>query len=74
MTGKFRPRTCITSPANNRNGSILMWIAGILVVVFGMTPIDPGLLLLALCVLLVAPVFYGLLLWIKVFEAREIEV
>jgi len=56
------------------NGSILMWIAGILVVVFGLTPIDPHLLLLALCALLLAPVFYGLLIWIKVFEAREIEV
>jgi len=55
------------------NGSILMWIAGILVVVFGLTPIDPGLLLLALCALLLAPVFYGVLVWIKVFEAREIE-
>ena len=55
------------------NGSILMWIAGILVVGLGLTPIDPGLLLLALCALLLAPVFYGVLVWIKVFEAREIE-
>jgi hypothetical protein len=57
-----------------RNGSILMLMAGALVVVLGMAPIDPIPLLLALCALLLAPVFYGVLIWIKVFDAREIEI
>ena len=56
-----------------RNGSILMLIAGALVVGLGLTAIEPLPLLLALSALLLAPVVYGILIWVKVFEAREME-
>jgi hypothetical protein len=56
-----------------RNGSILMLSAGALVVGLGLTPIDPLPLLLVLSALLLAPVVYGILIWIKVFDAREME-
>ena len=56
-----------------RNGSILMLSAGALVVGLGLTTIDLLPLLLALSALLLAPVVYGILIWIKVFGAREIE-
>ena len=56
-----------------RNGSIVMLSAGALAVGLGLTPIDPLPLLLALSALLLAPVVYGLLIWIKVFGAREME-
>ncbi|HZM21643.1 MAG TPA: hypothetical protein VFC02_07860 [Anaerolineales bacterium] len=38
--------------------------------------IDPNFyatLLVVLIALLLAPVFYGILVWIKVFDARELE-
>jgi hypothetical protein len=43
------------------------------VVVIGMTPIGTIALLLALLGLLLAPICYALLLWIKVLGAREVE-
>jgi hypothetical protein len=39
----------------------------------GLAPIGTIPLLLTLNVLLLAPVFYGILIWIKVFDARELE-
>jgi hypothetical protein len=50
-----------------------MLSAGALVVGLGLTTIDPLPLLLALIALLLAPVVPGILIWIKVFGAREIE-
>jgi len=57
-----------------RTGSRVMFMAGILVVMTGMAPIGTIPLLLVLIVLLLAPVFYGILIWIKVFDARELEI
>ena len=57
-----------------RTGSRVMFIAGITVVLSGMTRISTIPLLLALIALLLAPVFYGILVWIKVFDAREMEI
>jgi low temperature requirement protein LtrA len=56
-----------------QTGSRVMFIAGIIVVLSGMTPLSTMPLLLALIILLLAPIIYGVLIWIKVFEARELE-
>jgi len=50
-----------------------MFIAGVLITLLGVPPIETIPLLLILIVLLLAPVFYGILVWIKVFDARELE-
>ena len=50
-----------------------MFIAGVLIVLLGVSPIGSIPLLVILIVLLLAPVFYGILVWIKVFDARELE-
>src|SRR5918996_6341040 len=55
-----------------QTGSRVMFIAGIIVVLSGMTPLSTMPLLLALIILLLAPIIYGVLVWIKVFEAREL--
>jgi len=57
-----------------RTGSRVMFIAGVIVVLSGMTPIGTIPLLLMLIALLLAPLFYGILVWIKVFDARELEI
>jgi low temperature requirement protein LtrA len=57
-----------------RTGARVTFIAGILVVLVGLTPLGTIPLLLTLIALLSAPVFYGILVWIKVFDARELEV
>jgi len=57
-----------------RAGARVMFIAGILVILSGMTSIGTRPLLLALIALLLAPVFYGILVWIKVLDARELEI
>jgi hypothetical protein len=56
-----------------RTGARVTFIAGILVILWGLTPIRTIPLLLTLVALLLAPVFYGILVWIKVFDARELE-
>ncbi len=65
-------------PENQRSlywtSSRVMFIAGIIVVLSGMTPIGTIPLLLVLIALLLAPLFYGILVWIKVFDARELEI
>ena len=57
-----------------RAGARVMFIDGILVILSGMTSIGTRPLLLALIALLLAPVFYGILVWIKVLDARELEI
>jgi len=57
-----------------RTGSRVMFIAGIVVVLSGMTSIGTIPLLFALIALLLAPVFYEILVWVKVFDARELEI
>jgi low temperature requirement protein LtrA len=57
-----------------RMGARVMFIAGILVILSGMTSMSTRPLLLVLITLLLAPVFYGILVWIKVFDARELEI
>ena len=54
-------------------GARVAFSAGILVILTGLLPIDTIPLLLTLNVLLLAPIFYGILVWIKVFDARELE-
>ena len=56
-----------------RTGGHITFLAGVLVLVTGWLPLDTTPLLLVLITLLLAPVFYGILVWIKVFEAREME-
>ena len=64
-------------PENQRSlyqtSARMMFIDGILVVLSGMTPIGTIPLLLVLIALLLAPLFYGILVWIKVLDARELE-
>jgi hypothetical protein len=44
------------------------------VVLSGIAPIGTIPLLVALIALLLLPVVYGILIWIKVFDARELEI
>ena len=55
-------------------GARVMFIAGIMVLLSGFTPMDTIPLLIVLIALLLAPVFYGILVWTKVFDARELEI
>jgi low temperature requirement protein LtrA len=68
---------CLNIPESQRviyrKGARVTFIAGILAILSGLTPIGTIPLLLTLNVLLLAPVFYGILIWIKVFDARELE-
>lgn len=57
-----------------QTGSRVMFMAGIIVVLSGITLIGTIPLLLTLIALLLVPVAYGILVWIKVFDAREIEI
>ena len=65
-------------PENQRilyqTGARVTFISSILVVLTSLTPIGTIPLLLVLIVLLLAPVFYGILVWIKVLDARELEI
>ena len=56
-----------------RTGAGVMFIAGIVVLLSGFAPLDTIPLLMVLIALLMAPVFYGILVWIKVLDARELE-
>jgi low temperature requirement protein LtrA len=56
-----------------RTGGRVKFIAGVLILIAGLTPISIVPLLVVLIVLLLAPVFYGILVWIKVFDASELE-
>jgi low temperature requirement protein LtrA len=56
-----------------RTGARVTFVAGVVVFLAGLVPIGTIPLLLALIVLLLAPVLYGILVWIKVFDARELE-
>jgi low temperature requirement protein LtrA len=64
-------------PENQRSlyltSSRVMFFAAIVVLLVGLTPIGVTPLLVALIVLLLAPVLFGILVWIKVFDARELE-
>lgn len=57
-----------------KTGSILTLLAGTLILILGLTSIGTIPLLLVLLLLLLAPIFYGLLVWIQVLGAREIEI
>lgn len=57
-----------------RTGARVTFIAGTLVVLSGLTSIHTIPLLLILMVLLLAPIFFGILVWIKVLDARELEI
>ena len=57
-----------------RTGGHVTFISGILILIVGLTPISTIPLLGVVIVLLLAPVLYGILVWIKVFDARELEV
>jgi low temperature requirement protein LtrA len=56
-----------------RTGARVAFSAGILVILTGLSPMGTTPLLLILLTLLLAPVLYGILVWIKVFDARELE-
>lgn len=56
-----------------RTGAHITFFASMLVFLVGSLPLEPTPLLLVLITFLLAPVFYGIVVWIKVFEAREIE-
>jgi len=64
-------------PENQRSlfwmSSRAMFIASVLIVLLGVSPIGTIPLLMILIVLLLAPVFYGILVWIKVLDARELQ-
>ena len=56
-----------------QTGGRVSFIAGILVFLSGLTTMSTIPLLLVLIVLLLAPILYGILVWIKVLDARELE-
>ena len=64
-------------PENQRilyqTGARATFLAGTLIVLSGLTPIDTIPLLLVLITFLLAPVLFGILVWIKVLDARELE-
>jgi low temperature requirement protein LtrA len=57
-----------------QTGARVTFIAGTLVVLAGLMSIGTIPLLLILIVLLLAPVLFGILVWIKVLDARELEI
>jgi len=57
-----------------RTGARVTFLAGALIVLSGLVQIRTIPFLLLLLTLLLAPVFYGILVWIKVFDARELEI
>jgi low temperature requirement protein LtrA len=56
-----------------RTGARVAFIAGLLVILTGLLPMGTTQLLLVLIALLLAPILYGILVWIKLFDARELE-
>jgi len=56
-----------------RTGGHVTFIAGVLIFIAGVTPISTIPLLVMIIILMLVPVFYGILVWIKVFDARELE-
>ncbi|HET9906383.1 MAG TPA: low temperature requirement protein A, partial [Anaerolineales bacterium] len=56
-----------------RTGAHVMFISGLLILFVGLTLLSAIPLLLLLVVLMLAPVLYSVLVWIKVFDARELE-
>ena len=56
-----------------RTGAHVTFIAGILILLAGLTSMSTIPLLIVIILLMLAPVLYGILVWIKVFDARELE-
>jgi low temperature requirement protein LtrA len=56
-----------------QDGSRVMLVSGALVAGLGLTTLDSIPLLLALSLLLLLPVAYGILIWIKVFDAQDLQ-
>jgi hypothetical protein len=56
-----------------RTGAHVTFIAGVLILLTGLTSMSTVPLLLVLTLLMLVPVFYGILVWIKVFDANELE-
>jgi low temperature requirement protein LtrA len=56
-----------------RTGAHVTFISGILILLAGMTSLSIISLLIVLILLMLVPVLYGILVWIKVFDARELE-
>jgi low temperature requirement protein LtrA len=56
-----------------RTGARLMFVSGLLTVFSGLASIDTIPLLVVILALLLAPVLFGVLVWIKVLDARELE-
>jgi low temperature requirement protein LtrA len=56
-----------------RTGSILTLLAGIVVLLLGLTGLGTIHLLLAIIALSLTPIAYGILIWVKVFDAEELE-
>ncbi|HXQ36715.1 MAG TPA: low temperature requirement protein A, partial [Anaerolineales bacterium] len=57
-----------------QTGARVTFVAGILVFLSGLMSISTIPLLLVLIILLLAPILYGILVWIKVLDARELEI
>ncbi|HXQ38780.1 MAG TPA: low temperature requirement protein A [Anaerolineales bacterium] len=57
-----------------RTGGRVKFIAGILILLAGLTSMSTIPLLIVLILLMLVPVLYGILVWIKVFDARELEI
>jgi low temperature requirement protein LtrA len=56
-----------------RTGAHVTFIAGVLILLTGLTSLATVPLLLVLTLLMLVPVLYGILVWIKVFDANELE-
>ena len=56
-----------------RTGAWVTFIAGMLTILAGLMPLGTLSLLLAVNLLLLAPVLFGILVWIKMLDARELE-
>ena len=57
-----------------RTGAHVTFIVGVLILLVGLTSISTIPLLIVLTLLMLVPVLYGILVWIKVFDARELEI
>jgi low temperature requirement protein LtrA len=56
-----------------QTGSTLTMAAGLAILLLGLTGIDTIPLLLLIITLLLTPIFYGILIWVKVFDAEEMQ-
>jgi low temperature requirement protein LtrA len=55
-----------------RTGAHVTFGASLFVLAAGLLPLSAAALLVVLIALLLVPVLYGILVWIKVFDAREL--